>query len=215
MVIKIDNREDWLKTRSVKGISGSGAGSVLGVNKYRSNVELWEIKTGKRKAPDISDKPAIQFGKFAKPLLRELFKQNYPDFTVDYDEFDMYVNDEYPFIFATLDGQLTAPDGSRGILKIKTTTIQNRVQWDEWDGKIPDSYYVQVLHQLTTTGWDFAILCAYIRYHVDGEVRVTIRHYRINRKDVESDIDFLIKEETKFWEQVQKNQLPALKLPEI
>lgn len=215
MVIKIDNREDWLKTRSVKGIGGSEAGSVLGVNKYRSNVELWEIKTGKRKAPDISDKPAVQFGKFAEPLLRELFKQNYPDFTVDYHEFDMYVNDEYPFIFATLDGELTAPDGSRGILEIKTTTIQNRVQWDEWDGKIPDSYYVQVLHQLAATGWDFAILCAYIRYHVDGEVRVTIRHYRINRKDVESDIDFLIKEETKFWEQVQKNQLPALKLPEI
>lgn len=215
MVIKIDNREDWLKTRTVQGIGGSEAGSVLGVNKYRSNVELWEIKTGKRKAPDISDKPAVQFGKFAEPLLRELFKQNYPDFTVDYHEFDMYVNDEYPFIFATLDGELTAPDGSRGILEIKTTTIQNRVQWDEWDGKIPDSYYVQVLHQLTATGWDFAILCAYIRYHVDGEVRVTIRHYRINRKDVESDIDFLIKEETKFWEQVQKNQLPALKLPEI
>lgn len=123
MVIKIDNREDWLKTRTVQGIGGSEAGSVLGVNKYRSNVELWEIKTGKRKAPDISDKPAVQFGKFAEPLLRELFKQNYPDLTVDYHEFDMYVNDEYPFIFATLDGELTAPDGSRGILEIKTTTI--------------------------------------------------------------------------------------------
>jgi predicted phage-related endonuclease len=100
-------------------------------------------------------------------------------------------------------------------LEIKTTTIQNRSQWDEWDERIPDSYYAQILHQLAATGWDFAILKAYIRYHVDGEVRVTIRHYRIDRKDVESDIEYLIQEESKFWKSVQEKKMPALKLPNI
>ena len=215
MIIKIDNHEDWLAARQHQGIGGSEAGCVLGVNKYQSNVQLWELKTGRREAPDLSDNAAVQFGKFAEPHLRELFRQDYPEYQVDYHEFWIYVNDQYPFIFATLDGELTALDGSRGVLEIKTTTIQNRMQWDEWDGRIPDSYYAQCLHQLTATGWDFVILKAYIRYHVDGEVRVTIRHYRIDRKDVKSEINYLIARETKFWQDVQNDRCPNLILPAI
>lgn len=215
MIIKIDNREEWLKVRKCQGIGGSEAGAVLGVNKYQTNVDLWELKTGRKEAPDLSDNPAVMFGKFAEPHLRELFKQDYPEYTVNYHEFDIYVNDKYPFIFATLDGELTAPDGSRGVLEIKTTTIQNKLQWNDWENKIPNSYYAQVLHQLAATGWDFAILKAYIRYHVDGEVRVTVRHYRINRKDVENDITFLIHQECKFWKLVQADEAPALILPNI
>lgn len=215
MIIKIESRDEWLKARQKQGIGGSEAGCVLGMNKYQSNVELWELKTGKREAPDLSGNAAVQFGKFAEPLLRELFKQDYPEYSVDYHEFWMYVNDKFPFIFATLDGEITASDGSRGILEIKTTTIQNRSQWDDWDDRIPDSYYAQILHQLAATGWDFAYLKAYIRYHVDGEVRVTIRHYRIDRKDVEADIEWLIQEESKFWDAVRTDRRPPMKLPEI
>ena len=215
MIIKINDRDEWLKVRKVQGIGGSEAGAVLGINKYMTNVDLWELKTGRKAAPDLSDNAAVMFGKFAEEHLRELFKQDYPEYKVDYHEFDIYVNDAYPFIFATLDGELTDPDGSRGILEIKTTTIQNKLQWEQWENKIPDSYYAQILHQLAATGWDFAILKAYIRYYVDGEVRVTIRHYRINRKDVQEDIAFLIKRETEFWQQVQDDVCPNLILPEI
>lgn len=215
MIIKINNREEWLKARQNQGIGGSEAGCILGKNKYKTNVDLWQEKTGRKEQPDLSNNSAVQFGKFAEPLLRELFKQDYPQYIVDYHEFDLYVNDKYPFIFATLDGEITTADGKRGILEIKTTTIQNKLQWDDWENKIPDSYYVQILHQLAATGWDFAILKAYIRYYVDGEVRVTIRHYRINREDVQADIDYLIEQESIFWRQVQNNEQPPLKLPTI
>ena len=215
MLLKINNREDWLQARQNQGIGGSEAGAVLGLNKYTTNVDLWELKTGRTEPADLSDNAAVQFGKFAEPLLRELFKQDYPEYKVDYHEFYIYANDTYPFIFATLDGEITAPDGSRGILEIKTTTIQNRNQWDEWEDKIPDSYFVQVLHQLAATGWDFVILKAYIRYHVDNEVRVTIRHYRIKRRDYENDIAYLIQTERDFWEKVQNDEKPNLILPNI
>ena len=215
MIIKINSREEWLKARQNQGIGGSEAGCILGKNKYKTNIDLWQEKTGRKEQPDLSNNSAVQFGKFAEPLLRELFKQDYPDYVVDYHEFDLYVNDKYPFIFATLDGEITTADGKRGILEIKTTTIQNKLQWDDWDNKIPDSYYVQILHQLAATGWDFAILKAYIRYYVDGEVRVTIRHYRINREDVQADIDYLIEQESIFWRQVQNDEQPPLKLPTI
>ena len=160
MIIKLNNREEWLQARQHQGIGGSEAGAVLGINKYQSNVELWEIKTGRKEAPDLSNNAAVQFGKTAEQHLRELFKLDYPEYSVDYHEFDMYVNDDHPFIFATLDGEITTKDGSKGILEIKTTTIQNRQQWDEWEDKIPDSYYAQILHQLAATGWSFAILKA-------------------------------------------------------
>ena len=214
MVLKPETHDEWLEQRKC-GIGGSDAGTVLGVNKYKSNVELWLEKTGQSEPEDISDKPAVKFGKLAEQHLRELFKQDFPDYQVDYHEFWMYQNDKYPFIYATLDGELTAPDGSKGILEIKTTTIQNKSQWDEWEEKIPDSYYAQVLHQLVATGWNFAVLKAYIRYYKDGELRVSIRHYRIDRKDKEAEMQYLIECESKFWASVKSKTRPALLLPEI
>lgn len=216
MIIIIDSREEWLKSRQKQGIGGSEAGAVIGVNKYQTNVDLWKMKTGKREAADLSDNAAAQFGKAAEQHIRELFKLEYPEYIVEYHEFDMYVNDKYPFIFATLDGDLTAPDGSKGILEIKTTLIKNSSQWDEWTDRIPDSYYAQCLHQLAATGYDFVILYAYIRYYdADGKIRVSIRPYMIYRKDVLSDIDYLIAAEAKFWKSVQDNKCPALILPNI
>lgn len=215
-IIKIESRDEWLKARQKQGIGGSDSGAVLGMNKYQSNVELWELKTGKREAPDLSGNVAVQFGKAAEQYIRELFKLEYPEYSVDYHEFWMYVNDKYPFIFATLDGDLTAADGSKGILEIKTTTIQNSNQWTDWDGRVPDSYYVQCLHQLAATGYDFVILYAYIRYYdADGKIRVSIRPYTIYRKDVLSDIDYLIDRVSKFWQAVQQDRRPPLILPNI
>ena len=46
-------------------------------------------------------------------------------------------SEKYPFMYATLDGELTDPDGRRGILEIKTATPH---VWREWDGRIPQGY---------------------------------------------------------------------------
>lgn len=219
MLLTPDNREEWLKAR-INGIGGSDAGTVLGKNKYKNNVELWQEKTGRLIPKDISDKPAVIFGKCAEKYLRELFKLDYPQYTVDYHEFYMYVNDDHPFIFATLDGELTDKNGRHGILEIKTTTIQNSNQWSEWETaehepRIPDSYYVQILHQLAATSWEFAVLTAYIRYYRNGVLRAAVRHYFIERSEVENDIERLISKEELFWKSVKENKEPALILPEI
>ena len=219
MILKPENHEEWLKLR-MKGIGGSDAGIAIGVNKYKNNVELWLEKTGRVSQEDISDKSAVKFGKLAEQYLRELFKLDFPQYSVNYHEFYMYVNDDYPFIFATLDGELTDENERRGILEIKTTTIQNSAQWSEWETaehepRLPDSYYVQIIHQLAATGWEFAVLKAYIRYYRDGILKATVRHYFIERCDVENDIKWLIDKERQFWENVTEGKEPALILPEI
>ena len=208
------SHDEWLASRQ-KGMGGSDAACVIGKNKYKSNLQLWEEKVGISKPPDISDRPAVAYGKAAEAHIRELFKLDYPDFNIDYHEYRMYANDDYPFIFATLDGEIT-DNCSKGILEIKTATIRNAVQWNDWeDDLIPQNYFVQLIHQLAATGWDFAILRAYIRYHKNNRLFATVKDYKIERSDVSEEISFLIEKELEFWEHIQNKTKPALILPEI
>lgn len=209
MILKPKDREEWLQMRQTHGIGGSDAGTVLGLNPYCSNLVLWRQKIGLETPEDISDKPAVKFGKVAEEHIRELFVLDYPHFTVNYHEFWMYVNDRLPWQFATLDGELTSEGGKRGILEIKTTTIQSKTQWDEWEGGIPDRYYAQVLHQLSATGFEFAILRAYIRYYKGGEFRAAVRDYTIDRQTVQDDIAYLCEQEAAFMECVKNRKPPA------
>lgn len=207
-------REEWLEARK-KGIGGSDAACVLGRNKYKTNVQLWKEKTGICQAKDISDNPAVVYGKKAESHLRELFILDFPEYTVDYHEYRMYANDDYPFIFATLDGEITNQSGLRGVLEIKTCTIRNPVQWDDWEDRLPDTYYVQVLHQLLATGWDFAVLKVHIRYFKNGDLRAIDKHYLLERKDEKESLKILLNAEISFWEHVKNKSEPALILPEI
>lgn len=207
--------DEWLECRK-KGIGGSDAACVLGTNKYKSNVQLWKEKTGILHPKDISDKPAVVYGKNAESHLRELFALDFPNYEIEYHEYRMYGNDKYPFIYATLDGELTDKStSSKGILEIKTTTINNSLQWGEWDGGIPQNYYIQVLHQMIATGYDFVILKAHIRHFKNGDLYVSTRHYSINRDEEKESIDMLLRAEIEFWEHVQNKSEPALILPEI
>ena len=94
-------------------------------------------------------------------------------------------------------------------MEIKTTTIQSKTQWDEWEGGIPDRYYAQVLHQLSATGFEFAILRAYIRYYKGGEFRAAVRDYTIDRQAVQDDIAYLCDQEAAFMQCVQTRKPPA------
>lgn len=214
MFIDSENREEWLKIRR-RGIGGSDAGTAVGMNRYKSNVQLWREKVGVEIPADLSDKPAVIFGKQAEKNLRELYRLEHSENTVKYSEFGMYFSDRLPFMFATLDGEIISSDGRHGVLEIKTTTIQNSLQWDEWDNRVPDSYYIQILHQLSCTGFDFAVIMVYIRYERQGEKRSQIRYYHIDRQQVQTDIEWLEEKEKIFWQYVAENRTPPLILPEI
>ena len=208
-------REEWLESRR-QGIGGSDAGCIVGANPWKSARQLWKEKTGADKPDDISNKPAVKFGKEAEQHLRALFLLTYPQYTCEYHEFRMYANDRLPFIFATLDGELTDSDGRRGILEIKTTTIQQAKQWFEWDDCIPQHYYIQILHQLLACDWaEYVELFAHIRYQKGDEIRAALRKFRIERQDVEQDLQILEEREIQFYKQWQDGTEPPYILPEI
>jgi len=210
------NRQQWLEERK-KGIGASDAAAILGLSPYMTNVDLWQIKTGRKEQEDISAKPCVEYGTRAEAYLRGLFALDFPEYEVGYEEFKIVRSPKYPFVTATLDGDLIRrTDSKPGILEIKTTEIRKSTDWDKWSGKIPDQYYVQVLHQLLATGYDFAILKAQIKHlNKSGELAFTTRHYPIERDEVEGEIDYLLEKELKFWNYVQTDTRPALILPEI
>lgn len=213
---EISNREEWLEARK-HGIGASEASCIIGVNPWKSNMQLWEEKTGRRTAEDIGDKDCVKYGKEAERYVRGIFSLDYPEFKIEYNEFGMIANrDDTPWLFATLDGHIISNDRN-GVLEIKTTTIRHSEQWKHWDDQVPDYYYVQILHQLLATGFDFAILRADIRYFKDNELRHTVRDYRFETaaQSVKEDMEYLLKEEIKFWSCVKNNTAPNLKLPEI
>lgn len=212
----ITTEEQWLKAR-LSGIGASEASAVIGCNPYMSNTDLWQLKTGRKQAADISDKSCVQYGHAAEAPIRELFALDYPQYEVSYGgAFDMVHNPQYPWLFATLDGRLVEKEtGRRGILEIKTTEILRSMAREKWRDGVPQNYYVQLLHQLLATGFDFAVLHAQLKRVWDGEITTTRRTYFVERADVLDDLDFLLAEEIKFWDFVQRDEMPPLKLPSI
>jgi putative phage-type endonuclease len=212
----LKSRNEWLKGRG-HTIGGSDASSILGVNPWMTNANLYRIKAGEEEQEDISDKDIVKFGVNAEPLMREMFKLDYPELEVFYVENNIWHNDKYPFAHASLDGWLKDKDGRMGIFENKTVNIMNSAQLEHWKDSIPDYYYCQLLHYFLVTEFEFAILKARLRWEKteDKEVYCQIRHYRIEREEVKDDIEYLMEEEKKFFEKLKSGEHPSLKLPEI
>lgn len=213
-MIQLGDRAEWLSARKNR-IGGSDAACIVGMNPYRSNVELWEIKTGQVEAEDISDKPYVKYGSEAEKHLRELFKLDFPQYKVSYVEDNMWLNDKYPFAHASLDAWLEDENGRKGILEIKTTNILQSMQKEKWKNRIPDNYYIQVLHYLMVTEFDFAVLKAQLKYDYDGDIMLTTKHYKIERDEVQEDIEYLKKSEKDFYSAIKEKRRPSLVLPAI
>lgn len=209
----LPSREEWLKNRTK--IGGSDASAIVGLNPYKTNTDLWMEKTGQIVPEDISDKPYVKYGTQAEMYLRGLFRLDFPQYKVDYVDNNMFLNDLFPWAHASLDGWLIDLEGRKGILEIKTTEILQSMQKEKWNHQIPDNYYIQCLHYLAVTGFDFVILKAQLKTVFGGIPYLQTKHYMINREEVQEDIDYLMKEEEKFWKQVQERKRPALILPEI
>lgn len=210
----LPNREDWLKHRTK--IGGSDASAILGKNPYKTNVELWKDKAFHLMPEDISDKTYVKYGTEAEKYLRELFKMDYPQYEMFYEENNMWTNDAYPFAHASLDGWLKDEAGRMGVWECKTTNILQSRQKEKWDHRLPENYYIQILHYLMVTEFEFVELKAQLKsVFSDGTVYLQTRHYHIERSDVEADIEYLADEERKFWTCVENMKAPPLVLPEI
>ncbi len=215
--MSFDSREQWMDERR-KHLQASDAASVDGSSPWKSAAELYDEKTGLFPPEDISRKPYVQYGIKMEPVAREAFMLDVPYFSLEYRQYDILVSEKYPFMGATLDGELTVrtsmnpwgfPAGVKGIYEGKTggwTKQSHLCSWDGTDSLIPPHYYVQGLHQLSVTGWDFVIFSARLKREAfkdedQGfpEIRTFYRIIDRRSRAVQEDIRLLEEEEKEFW----------------
>jgi YqaJ-like viral recombinase domain. len=95
-------------------------------------------------------------------------------YEIEWHPFDILRDEEYPFIFATLDGDMIRKrDGARGIYEAKTGTY-NRKTLDAWEQGIPQHYFAQNCQQLLATGWNYVVDHASVSTSMDSEVYLPV-----------------------------------------
>lgn len=201
----VKNNEHWHELR-IKGIGGSDAGIVMNVNDYKKPYELWEEKTGQVEAPFITNK-AIEKGNALEPVMFNFFKILYGYQYEVIDTKDISLSSkQFPFMRANLDGALIDKQtNKKGILEIKSTTIQNKGMLKDWTkDNMPITYYFQCLHYLYTTQFDLVVLYAIldIPWANSGNGKQETRIVKMYREDLERSIDLLVKTELWFWKKV-------------
>lgn len=180
------SKEEWLKWRA-KGIGGSDAPVVCGINRYKSPVELWMEKTGQIE-PKVAGE-AAHWGTMLEPLIRNEYTER-TGLQIK-QEHAILQHSEYPFMLANLDGIVSDPINGDCVFEAKTA---NAFKSDDWDDHVPQAYQLQVQHYLAVTN----LLGAYIAVLIGGN---TFKWHYITRDNAL--IAMLIELEKRFWHNVE------------
>lgn len=193
---KAANKEEWYKLREL-GIGGSDASIILNENPYKTKLELFEEKSKRINAEDLSNNKSVQKGVLLEPLIRQMFAiENKETYEVLEDD-NTYFSIEYPFMLANVDGLLINKATTEVIgLEIKTARVTKI--WKE----IPLHYYIQCQHYMAVLGLKKFILVAYFTTGYNNE----IRQYEIERSD--NDIKYIIECEKIFYNDLINDKEP-------
>lgn len=190
------NRDDWLNVRK-GGIGSSDAGAAVGLNPYKSQLELWMEKTGRdgnlpKTDPNDETSP-MYWGTLLEPIVAAHYCKRTGHKVRRINA--VLQHPRYPWMLANLDREVVgAPDVQ--ILECKTAGINGARLWK--DG-VPEYVQLQVMHQLAVTGKQAADVAVLI---CGQELQV----HRIERDDTM--IAQLIQLEEQFWDYVQLDEAP-------
>jgi len=188
------DRRQWLEVRQ-GGIGSSDAAAAVGLNPYKSQLELWLEKTGRGTAKsDTSgmDDPCY-WGTLLEPYVATAYQQTTGRKVRRVNA--VLQHPTFNFMLANLDREVVgSPDVQ--ILECKTAgEFGSRL----WKDGVPEYVQLQVQHQLAVTGKaaaDVAVLLCGQKLEI----------HRIGRDD--DLIARLILLETKFWEGVEQDIEP-------
>ena len=193
--VKYPSDEEWREARK-NGIGGSDVGAIMGLNPWKSPVEVWLEKTGHSEPPDLSGKESVEWGNRLEAVVAEKFADMHPELKVRRKNRTM-VSKSRPWAFANIDREILSKDG-HGILEIKTAGLRSEGSWVFGP---PDHYLCQVQHYLSVTGWDWA----WVAVLIGGQ---EYREYFIPRD--EDDISAIDKAVDDFWGFVERGEIPEL-----
>ncbi|MBM6753051.1 YqaJ viral recombinase family protein [Mediterraneibacter glycyrrhizinilyticus] len=174
------DKKSWLRYRK-RGIGGSDAGAVCGLNPYRTAIQVYYDKTSEE--IEEIDNEAMRQGRELEEYVARRFceasgKKVRRANALLYDE-------KNPFMLADVDRMIV---GENAGLECKTASPYMADQWKE--GSIPVSYQIQCYHYMAVCGVD----AWYIAVLIYGR---EFKYYRIERDD--EVIENLIRIEKEFW----------------
>jgi len=190
------NRDEWLTIRK-QGIGSSDAASAVGLNPYKSQLELWLEKTGRdTNLPKVDPKDDTS-PMFWGTLLEHIVAAHYTKRTGHKVRRINAVlqHPTEPFMLANIDREVTGASDVQ-ILECKTAGLNGARLWK--DG-VPEYVQLQVMHQLAVTGKQTADVAVLI---CGQELQI----HRINRD--EAMIARLIELERAFWHYVETDTAP-------
>lgn len=191
-VYEYANEDDWHTLRE-KRIGGSDIGAILGVNKYKSIIDVYIDKTEGSK---FEGNEATFWGHMHEATIMKVFAQKHREFNVYQAPYSVVDN----FLIANLDAVLKDKNsGEHGVLEIKTT---NAFNYKDWEGDVvPQYYYAQVQHYLMLTGYKFA----YIAVLIGGN---HYKDFKIERN--EEDINLIRNKATEFYQENLLKKIPPM-----
>lgn len=176
------NKSEWLMYRK-KGIGGSEAGAVCGLNPYKTAMEIFQDKISDeveeidneamREGRDFEDYVAKRFTEASGKKVRRVNA--------------MFYDEANPFMLADVDRMVV---GENAGLECKTVSPFMADKWK--DGKIPLSYQIQCYHYMSVCNAD----AWYIAALIYGR---QFLYYKIERD--EEVIKDLVRIEKEFWEE--------------
>ena len=190
------SRDNWLAVRK-GGIGSSDAASAVGLNPYKSQLQLWMEKTGRdgtlpKVDPNDQTSP-MYWGAMLEPIVAAHYSKRtgYKVRRIN----AVLQHSQHPWMLANLDREVMgAPDVQ--ILECKTAGLNGSRLWKEG---VPEYIQLQVMHQLAVTGKQAADVAVLIC----GQ---DLQIHRIERDD--SMIAKLIALERQFWRYVELDQQP-------
>jgi putative phage-type endonuclease len=190
------SRDDWLDVRH-QGIGSSGAAAAVGLNPYKSPLELWAEKTGSATFPQPDpqdDRSPMYWGALLEPVVAAHYTRRTGHRVRRVNA--VLQHPKHAWMLANLDREIIgAPDVQ--ILECKTAGIYGARLWK--DG-VPEYVQLQVMHQLAVTGKQAADVAVLIG---GQELQV----HRIERN--ETLIGQLIELEAQFWACVEERKEPS------
>jgi putative phage-type endonuclease len=190
------NREEWLEVRK-RGIGSSDAAAAVGLNPYKSQLELWLEKTGKDQdlpKPDPNDETSpLYWGTLLEPIVAAHYTKRTGNKVRRINAVLQHATQ--PWMLANVDREVLG-DAAVQILECKTAGLNGARLWKEG---VPEYVQLQVMHQLAVTGKAAADVAVLI---CGQELQV----HRIERD--EQLISNLIVLERAFWEHVESGKPP-------
>lgn len=176
-----------------KGIGGSDAGSICGLNPYSTAISVFQDKT-QLQAEEKADNEAMRQGRDLEEYVARRFTEETGKKVRRANA--IFYKEEQPFMLANVDRLIV---GENAGLECKTASAYSADKWK--DGHIPESYEIQCHHYMAVTGAD----AWYIACVILGKEFIW---YKIERD--EEIIQMLIRLETEFWnDHVLANKMPA------